>query len=184
MNEKQNLKTGYIKLIIGWLVVLAIRLFPFRPPNVEPILATLMPFSKRFGPLTGFLFGSFSIIFLDMAVGRVGMWTLVTALAYGLLGVYSHFSLRNKRGVSSYVITGVIGTLVYDAVTGLSVGPLFFGQSFMGALIGQIPFTLMHVAGTVAFSLTVSPFVERWIIGAPRLETGAIFARLNFFASK
>lgn len=181
MNKKQNMQTGWVKFVIGWLVVFLYRLIPFRPPNVEPILATLMPFSKRYGPVAAFCFGASSIVFLDFAVGKVGMWTAVTAVSYGLLGVYSHFALRNAHGVSSYVVHGVIGTLLYDIATGLLVGPLFFGQPFIEALVGQVPFTLMHIAGTVAFSLTISPLVERWIVGAPLLETNRLLKRLGFF---
>lgn len=183
MNERQNIQTSWIKFAIGWLVVLAFRLIPFRPPNVEPIFATLMPFSKRYGAAAGFVFGALSIALLDLLVGKVGLWTLVTAVAYGLLGVFAYYMLRKRRGVLSYVVTGVLGTILYDMVTGLSVGPLFFGQPFREALIGQIPFTLMHVAGTIAFSLTISSLLEKWIIEKPVFETDVLAQKLGFSQS-
>ena len=43
---KLNYQKNWVKFIIGWAAVFLARLLPFRPPNVEPVLATLMPFSK------------------------------------------------------------------------------------------------------------------------------------------
>ena len=127
------------------MVVFGIRLIPFRPPNVEPILATQMPFAKRYGWQGGFLFGFCSIFFFDLATSGIGSWTWITAVAYGLLGPLSFLLLKNKQNRPlAYATVGVIGTLAYDAVTGLSIGPLFYSQPFMEALVGQIPFTLMH----------------------------------------
>ena len=40
---------NWVKYAIGFVVCFAIRLVPFRPPNVEPVMTATMPFSKRFG---------------------------------------------------------------------------------------------------------------------------------------
>ena len=37
---------NFIKYLIGLLTVISLRLVP-HPPNVEPIMATMMPFAKR-----------------------------------------------------------------------------------------------------------------------------------------
>lgn len=154
-----------LKFIVGWVAVFLVRLLPFRPANFEPMLSVMMPFSKRYGAVGGFVFGFLGIALFDVAVGKVGMWTLITAVAYGLLGVTSHYYLRSRTATTkNFVIFGVAGTLMYDAVTGLSVGPLFFGQSFMAALLGQVPFTISHLIGTVVFSLVLSPAIYRWIV--------------------
>ena len=63
----------------------------------------------------------------------------------------------------NYVKFAVIGTLFFDAITGLTVGPLFFNQSFMSALIGQIPFTILHLIGNVSFAFVVSPILYTYI---------------------
>ena len=46
----KNLKVpqNFIKYLIGLFTVIALRLIP-HPPNVEPIMSTMMPFSKRWG---------------------------------------------------------------------------------------------------------------------------------------
>ena len=169
-------RKNWIKFLIGWIVVFAIRLVPFRPPNVEPVLATQMPFAKRYGWQSGFLFGFLSIFLFDLVTSGIGSWTWITAIAYGLLGPLSFILLKKRKNHPvPYVVVGIFGTLLYDAVTGLSVGPLFFGQPFMEALVGQVPFTLMHVAGTVVLSAVVSPLLYRWVLENDRLEVPALW---------
>jgi len=74
----------------------------------------------------------------------------------------------------SYVLYAVVGTVLYDAVTGLSVGPLFYGQPFMDALKGQIPFTINHVLGNVFLALVLSPLVDKWIVTSETLNWNAL----------
>mgnify|MGYP001587425278 CR=1 FL=1 len=154
---------------------------PFRPPNVEPVLAVGMPFSKHYGWLSGFLFPFLSIVFFDAATGKVGQWTWITGTTYGVLGLGAAWFFRNRKPTrANFVLYGILGALVYDAVTGLTIGPLFFGQSFIEALIGQIPFTINHVLGNVVFSLVVSPLVYRWVVMNRSLEANSILAKLGF----
>lgn len=162
---KFSFTTGWLKFVIGWGTVFLFRLIPFRLPNVEPMLATMMPFSKRFGALGSFFFGFFGIALFDAVTSGWGIWTLVTALAYGALGPASYFFfLKREASAANFVRFGIIGTLAYDAVTGLTIGPLFMGQSFAVALIGQIPFTLLHLAGTIVFATLLSPVLYRWVV--------------------
>ena len=166
-----NRTTGSLKFIIGWSAVFLYRLIPFRLPNVEPMLATMMPFSKRYGVKGSFLFGFLGIVLFDAITSGWGIWTLVTALAYGALGPVSHWYFKNRQAsVKHFVTFGIYGTLAYDAVTGLTIGPLFQGQSFMVALVGQIPFTLLHLAGTVVFATLLSPVLYRWVVQNEALE--------------
>jgi len=169
--QKLTIDTGGIKFILGWLVVLAIRFIPFRPPNFEPMLAVMMPYSKRYTLISSFLFGFLGIAVFDFLTGLLGYWTLVAGVTYGLIGVIAFYFFKNREAnTKNFVIFGVVGTLLYDAITGLSIGPLFFGQPFMAALVGQIPFTLMHLAGTVAFAIVLSPIMHRWVVGREELE--------------
>lgn len=167
--------TGWLKFIIGWATVFAFRLIPFRIPNVEPMLATVMPFSKRFGPIGSFLFGFLGIALYDAVTSGWGIWTLVTALAYGSLGLGAHFFFKNRNAsVKNFLKFGIVGTIAYDAVTGLTIGPIFMNQSFMLALTGQIPFTILHLAGTIVFSVFLSPAIYKWVIQSETLEIPAI----------
>ncbi len=170
-----------VKVILGWLLVFAIRLVPFRPPNFEPMMAALMPFSKGHGPIVAFLFGALGIALYDLAWGLVGSWTIVTALTYGALGILSWLYFRKREtSVRNFLIAGIAGTLLYDAVTGVAMGPLLYGQPFMEALLGQIPFTLMHLLGTVTFSIVLSPLLYRWIVANQALSVAELRARFGF----
>lgn len=172
--------TGSLKFVIGWLVVFLIRLIPFRPPNVEPMLATVMPFSKRYGVWGSMGFAFFGILLFDAVTSGIGMWTWITAVAYALLAAGAYWYFKNRAAsIKNFVVFGIVGTILYDAVTGLSVGPLFFGQPFMEALVGQIPFTLMHLGGTVGFSIVLSPLLYRWVIKNEELELPALARRFG-----
>jgi len=155
---------NWVKYIIIFLSAFAIRLIPFRAPNVEPIMTIIMPFGKIYGGLMTFIFGFFSIVLFDLITSGVGVWTLITAICYGLLGLGASYYFKNNSGWKSYASYAVIGTIIYDIITGLTIGPLFFNQSFMVSLIGQIPFTIIHLLGNVSFAIVLSPVIEKWLI--------------------
>lgn len=127
-------------------------------------MATQMPLSRKFGWLASFAFGSLSIVIYDILTLKVGIWTLVTALLYGALGVGAYMYFKNHKGTKSYISYAILGTILYDALTGLTIGPIFFGQSFIVSLVGQIPFTLIHLLGNVSFAILLSPLIERWLV--------------------
>ena len=79
-----------------------------------------------------------------------------------------------------FVGFGIVGTILYDAATGRTIGPIFQGQPFMGARTGQIPFTAMHLLGTVFFALVVSPALYRWVVQNDALEFSALVSRFGF----
>ncbi len=151
-----------LKYIIAFLTVFTFRLMPFRAPNVEPIMAFIMPFGKVYGGLMAFIFGFLSIALFDSVTSGFGIWTLITALAYGLLGLGASYYFKKRSGWKSYASYAFIATIFYDVVTGLTIGPLFFHQSFMVSLIGQIPFTVLHLLGNVSFAIVLSPVIEIW----------------------
>ena len=163
--NKINFLDKVLKFLIGWTTCFLIRLIPFKTPNIEPLLATQMPFAKKYGALYGFFFGSLSILLFDIVSQKVGIWTLITGVCYGLLGVFaSVFFKKQKSTRLSYLKFAVVGTIFYDALTGLTIGPLMFHQSFMESLIGQIPFTAMHLLGNCILAVTLSPLVYKWIV--------------------
>jgi len=162
---------NYFTYSLGFIFCFLLRLIPFRPPNIEPLLATQMPFSKSYEKLAGFSFGFFSIILYDMFTGRVGMWTLITGLVYGSLGLFASMYFKNKENTGwNYAKFAFLATIFYDAVTGLTIGPIFFHQSFMNSLIGQIPFTLLHLAGNVGFAFVFSPLIYKYVIENKKFE--------------
>jgi uncharacterized membrane protein len=171
MKNNQKNPVNILKFIFGWVISFAFRLFPYRPPNFEPILAVQMPFTKKFGFIAGFIFAFFNIVLFDLVMNKVGLWTIITASAYGLLAIYSHwyFKKRKNKGYH-YAIFAIYATLFYDAVTGLSIGPLFFGQSFQTALIGQIPFTIYHLLGNVSLGFIFSPAIYRFVVANSKIN--------------
>jgi hypothetical protein len=155
---------NWIKYTIAFLTVLVIRLIPFRAPNIEPIMAVIMPFGKKYSGIFVFLFGFLSIVLFDLVTSGVGIWTIITSFAYGFVGYGSSFFFKNHSGWKNYALYAVIATISYDALTGLTIGPLFFDQSFMVSLVGQIPFTILHLLGNVSFAIVLSPVIERWVV--------------------
>jgi len=178
----EQYKKNWFKFVVGFVVCFLIRLIPFRPPNVEPILATNMPFSKFYGAWPGFFFAFLSIILFDIITHHYGIWSYLTAGTYGVLGFYAFYFFKGEEPTRfDYARFAVVGTLFFDAVTGLSLGPLFFNQPFMEALLGQIPFTLWHLLGNVSFALVLSPVIYAYVIKNEKLET---ISFLNLFQNK
>jgi uncharacterized membrane protein len=154
--------SAWLKYTLTFAAVFAFRLLPFRAPNVEPVLAAVMPMSKRYGALAGTLFGVLSIVLYDAVTSGWGSWTVITAFSYGALGVASYYYFRNREAsTGNFVRFSIVGILFYDAVTG-PIAITLGGHSFSAALAGQIPFTVLHLLGGVAFAALVSPALYRW----------------------
>jgi len=155
-----------IKYTILFVGALFLRLIPipFRAPNIEPIMAIQMPIAKKYGALGAFFFGFASIVIYDSLTSGLGIWTFITAVAYGFVGLGARRFFKAKSSRGRYVSFAIMATIAYDALTGLTLGPLFFGQTFVGALMGQIPFTALHLLGNVSFAFLLSPVIEKWII--------------------
>jgi hypothetical protein len=175
-----------VKYIIGFIVCFALRLMPFRPVNVEPIMATTMPFGKRWGWLAGGFFGAASIIIFDIihptpGFPSLGIWTLVTALMYGLVGAAAGLYLQKQKEtkIRHYVGFAVIATLAYDFITGPIMSSIIWKMPFLVALIGQIPFTLWHLGGNVVFAVLLSPSLYHWVVDNKKLELNSLLARFR-----
>lgn len=166
---------NWFKFFIGFSACFLIRLIPFRPPNIEPILATQMPFAKSYGAVAGFFFAFSSILLFDLAVGKLGIWTIITAVSYGILGLFAYKYFKNRENKTiNYVKFAIIGTIAYDIVTGLTIGPLFFHQTFLQALIGQIPFTIMHLAGNISLAIILSPLINKILVQNKKITAPSI----------
>ncbi len=177
----QTYMKNWFKYSIGFVICLLIRLIPFRPPNVEPILATQMPFSQAYGPWAGFTFAFMSIVLYDIITGTSGVWTLVVASTYGVLGLSAAWYFKKPKITRwNYVWFAFLGTIFFDAVTGLSIGPLFFGQSFSEAFFGQIPFTVWHLVGNMGFAFILSPALYSFVIKNEKLDSRSILALLKY----
>jgi hypothetical protein len=155
-------KKNWPILIVLLSICIVIRLFPFHIPNIEPILAFQLPITKKLGQLGGFFFAILAILIFDFTTSNFGVWSLVTATTYGVLSFA--FRIFHKKNIISYTYNAIIGTLIFDGITGLCIGPILFHQPFMQALIGQIPFTAIHIAGNTVLAILLSPAIESWLI--------------------
>jgi hypothetical protein len=175
MKKSKNI----IKCLVGLLTVITMRLIP-HPPNVEPIMSTMMPFSKKWGWLGGSLFALLSVLIFDILSNSLGIWSLMTAGTYMIIGAISGFYFKNRESrIKNYLKFSVVATLLYDAITGIGTGMLFFNQSFMTTFLGQIPFTMYHLVGNILLSIIVSPALYRWVVNNPNFETEKILKRLS-----
>jgi uncharacterized membrane protein len=171
MSVTPSVTGSSLKFLVGWVLSFMLRLIPFRPPNIEPILAVQTPFTKQYGFIIGFLFAFINIALFDFITGKMGVWTIITAACYGFLALFSAWYFKRRPATSvHFAIHALYATLIYDAITGLTIGPLFFGQSFQEALIGQIPFTAYHLIGNITLSALISPVIYRLVITNPRFE--------------
>jgi hypothetical protein len=143
---------------------------PFRAPNLEPIMASIMPVGKNYGRLMAFAFGFMSIVLFDFINLKVGVWTIITAVIYGLVGFGASYFLNSHSGWKGYASYAFFATIIYDLLTGLTIGPMFFHQSFAVSLVGQIPFTLIHLIGNVSFAIILSPVIEKWLVKESKIS--------------
>jgi uncharacterized membrane protein len=152
-----------LKIFIVFIGCLLFRLIPLRAPNVEPIMASLMPLGRKYGAITAFLFGFLSIFLYD-AITHFGSWTWIAGITYGLIGAVSAlYFTRAKTSILNFAIFAFFATIIYDLVTGVLFAPMFH-ETMTTALILQIPFTLLHLAGNIGFTVTLSPILNRWFL--------------------
>lgn len=157
-------------------------------PNNDPIMAVMLPCAKR-GRAAAFAFPVVAMVLFDILSRRVGIWTAVTAGTYGLLGlalafVYAALARRGRTiGTATFLVSGVVGVLIFDFITGPILSSVMFRMSFAQAFVGQIPFTLKHLASVSAYTVVVSPVLDRLLRQVERGEA-AIERRLAPVASR
>ena len=172
---------GMPKYAVGFIGTLGFRLLtPFTGLwNISPLMATELSGSKAYGPWIGGLYGFLSIFLLDVLMGRVGSWTIITAITYGAVGVWGAYFFKGRSATArNFVIASIAGALFFDFITGILMGPLLYGQPWMEAIVGQIPFTLRHLAGNIFFAVALAPWFYRKIMDNPKWE----FSRILKFA--
>jgi hypothetical protein len=179
--------TRLVILGIGLGVTTALRWVRIFPNN-DPIMAVMLPCAKR-GRVAAVAFPVVAMVLFDILSRRVGIWTAVTAGTYGLLGLgfsfaYSALGKRGRRiGPATFLVSGVVGVLVFDFITGPILSSAMFRMSFAQAFVGQIPFTLKHLASVSAYTVVVSPMLDRLLRQVERGEA-AIERRLAPVASR
>lgn len=157
-------------------------------PNNDPIMGIMLPFAKQEKWYYGFLFAIITMASFDIITRKVGIWTLVTSLTYGALGILFYFTYRimAKKGITIYrkvyFISGIVGVLIFDFITGPIMSSFIFNMSFSAAFIGQIPFTLRHLFSVSFFTLVLSPILDEHIISSKLLEDVVVLKKLKLLA--
>ena len=134
-------------------------------------MASTLPFARSHGKLAGFAFAFLSMLLLDGVQGRLGLWTLYTAVVYGVVGYAAAAYLQNRVKISRwrYASFAVVGTLFYDVITAFLFG-LQFQMPWPVVIAGQIPFTLYHLLGNVFLCAFVSPLLAKYVVDNPALS--------------
>jgi len=144
-------------------------------PNVEPVMATTLPAAKKYGAFAGFGFALIAVASFDFVSGRIGLWTIYTALAYGAIGLAAGkwFARFKKVGVKKFVGFSVVATIFYDAVTATLFG-FQFGQPLALTYIAQVPFTVYHLIGNTVLVAVFSPLISKYFLETEFPELDAV----------
>ena len=177
---KEKSRVGIIKFLIGILLSNVIRFARFIPNN-DPIMAIMLPYAKSDKKYKAVLFPFITMVSFDLITGMLGIWTLITALTYAGLGLlFTQFFFKEKKiSIFKYLKGGIIGVLIFDFITGVIAMPFMFGMSFELALIGQVPFTLMHLLTVGIFIIVITPLYDKHVIKNISLEDLAFFNKLK-----
>jgi uncharacterized membrane protein len=183
MEKQPETKSNRLKLLLSLLIANAIRLLRIIPNN-DPIMSMVLPFSRRSSALTSFAFPFLTMASFDFVTNLLGPWTLLTSITYGLVGLMAHYFLKDQKkvGMHDYISLGILGVLIFDFITGVLATPLLFGGTFTESLIGQIPFTAMHLLTTTFFILVVTPLLDKEVLLNKRLDDSrlsSIFSKMS-----
>ena len=123
------------------------------------------------------------MVSFDLITGFIGMWTLLTAATYGCLGLLFYFMYKRMKKVDlkRYVGSGILGVLIFDFVTGVLGAPIMFGMTMEMALIGQLPFTLLHLLTVTGYIIIITPLLDKHILNNKNLDDTKVLARLFSF---
>ena len=122
------------------------------------------------------MFAFVTMVSFDVITGWLGIWTLVTATTYAGLSILFYFAFQKLKKVKlrHYLLSGVWGVLIFDFITGPIMSSMLWNMSFEMSLLGQIPFTIFHLATVTGFVLVLTPLLDRIVIENPSLEDAQV----------
>jgi len=178
------MKVGYFKVAASMFFANLLRLLKIIPNN-DPIMGMMLPFAKQESVWVAIAFPVLTMISFDVLTNALGLWTIATSVTYGALGLFFYFfyqkrtKAKKKIGIKTYLGSGVFGVLVFDFFTGVIAMPLIFGYTFFEAFIGQIPFTLMHLATVSGYILIITPLLDKHLLSNPILDDTSVLNALK-----
>ncbi|MAG22455.1 MAG: hypothetical protein CL943_04105 [Candidatus Diapherotrites archaeon] len=131
-------------------------------PNNDPILGFALPFGKRDKPWQAALFAALAMVSFDFITGMIGMWTIGTALSYGLITLLFGYYFKGQKtvGLKKYAGSSIVAVLLFDFLTGPVMSSALFRIPFEIAFLGQIPFTMMHLGSAVPLTIMIVTVVD------------------------
>lgn len=131
-------------------------------PNNDPIMGFALPFARQYKWWQAFLFPAIAMASFDVITMKLGIWTLGTALSYGFVGLifFEYFKRSKKTSLKKYAGSSIAGVLIFDFFTGPVMSSFLFKIPFSIAFVGQIPFTIMHLASATAFTIALAPILD------------------------
>ncbi len=151
---KNILKNKSLKYISFWLLSASFcLLFKYSlnlPGNIDLIWGIQLLLAQIFGPIALGLWSATTILGGDLLADNWGTWSIVTSISYFLVSCLTSALVKTKNYsfINSLIFT-VLVTIFYDLLTA-STGPLFFEQAWLVMLIGQVPFSLVHMVSNCA----------------------------------
>jgi len=126
--------------------------------GIESVMLFTLSGALVYGPVYGFIIGASIMVIADFMIGLVGLWTLYTALAYGLVGFLAGIVGMFKKEFTRVELAGLafIFTIFFDAIA-MTAFAFQFGIPLSIAAINQIPVTLIHTAGNTLLAFVFAP---------------------------
>ncbi len=142
------------------------------PPNIELLMPFVLCAGLVFGPVSGFFVGCLARFAYDVYMAFVGPWSLYTAPSYGVVGLLAGvLGMRGKKySRTEMTLIAAMLTIVYDLLTMLGFS-LQFGMPLWAAVLGQIPFTMLHLAGNCTFVFLICPRLVSFVRHAGEATT-------------
>jgi len=135
--------------------------------GATPVFLLVVCSGYVFGPLSGFLVGSLTMLVSNITLGQ-GPWTPLQMLALGLVGWGASWvpKTRSKRmGLLALTVYGFLSGLFYGAVTDLFFWTAFIPEhtlaTFAGVWAAGLPMDLARAASTAALVLALARPVAR-----------------------
>jgi len=108
------------------------------------------------------IFAFVAMFVFDYFTSGIGVWTWVTAITYAGLAVLFGLLFKRIKQVKfvHYIGATTIGVLIFDLITGPGLSTIIFHQPLLITILGQIPFTLMHLASAVTYTFFFVPLLD------------------------
>ena len=152
------------KYIVGFILTHFYRILRVFP-NSDPLMGFILPAAKREKWWKAPLFAFLAMATFDLISGHLGIWTIITSVTYAAIALSYTFLLKGaKPSLSTYIPAGIAGVIAFDTITGPLMSTFLFSQPLWLSVLGQVPFTLMHIVSASFSILLITPFLDKAVM--------------------